>query len=176
MIGQNDLDGVAIEGASVTGNRVLNNYIGFNQIGSTIYFLPNQNGVYVTAPGNFIGDGLSGDGNTISDNHDNGILFSGSGTAGDTIEGNIIGLNPGGGSAFANAFDGIDIENAPGITIGGTSSGSGNTISSNNNGVVIDGPGSTGTRPCWATSSAPAPTARPTSATPSTASSSTIPR
>ncbi len=146
VIGQNALDGIAIEGDAATGNRLLNNYIGFNQVGSTIYFLPNQNGVYLTAPGNFIGDGLTGDGNTIANNHDNGILLSGSGTAGDTIEGNIIGLNPGGGSAFANAFDGIDIENAPGITIGGTSSGAGNTISSNNNGIVIDGPGSTGTR------------------------------
>lgn len=144
VIGANALDGIAIEGATATGNRVLNNYIGFNQVGSLIFFLPNQNGVYLTAPGNFIGDGVSGDGNTISNNHDNGILLSGSGTTGDTIAGNVIGLNPDGGSAFSNAFDGIDIENAAGILIGGTTPGDRNTISSNNNGIVIDA--STGTR------------------------------
>ena len=34
-----------------TGNRVLNNYIGFDLLNGQIVFLPNNNGVSVTSPG-----------------------------------------------------------------------------------------------------------------------------
>ena len=137
VIGENDSDGVAINGTASVGNRVLNNYIGFNLVNSLIVFLPNQNGVSITAPGNVIGDPTGAAPNTISDNYQNGILISGAAASGNTIAANIIGLNPDGGSAFPNAFDGVHIDNAPNNLIGGTTAAARNTISANNNGVVI---------------------------------------
>jgi CSLREA domain-containing protein len=144
IIGESLLDGVLIIGANATGNRLLNNYIGFNDLNGAIYFLPNQNGVSLTAGGNLIGDGNPGGGNTIDNNRNHGILLFGAGASGNTIEGDIIGLNPGGGSAFPNAFDGIHLDNAPDNIIGGVTVGARNVISSNNNGVYLLGAGSTG--------------------------------
>ncbi len=60
------------------------------------------------------------------------------------IADNIIGLNPGGGSAFPNSFDGIYLNGAPNVTIGGDVASARNTISSNNNGIDVVGAGSTG--------------------------------
>ncbi len=145
VIGSNLLDGIEIDGAAATGNRVLGNNIGFNVVNSLIAFLPNQNGISITSAGNFIGDSSSStSGNTISDNRLNGILLTGAGATGNVIAGNIIGLNPGGGSIFRNSFDGIHIDNAPGNTIGGTTADARNTITGNNNGVYITGAGATG--------------------------------
>ncbi len=144
VIGTSQLDGILIDGAASTANRVLGNFIGFNVVGGAIALLPNQNGISITAAGNFIGDSLGGDGNTISNNRNHGILLIGAGASGNTIAGNVIGLNPDGGSAFPNAFDGIHIDNAPNNIIGGTTANARNTISSNNNGVYITGAGATG--------------------------------
>ena len=123
-----------------TGNHVLNNYIGFNIVNGLIVYLPNQNGISITSPGNVIGDPTGGSPNTISDNYNHGILLSGASASGNTIAGNVIGLNPSGGSAFPNAFDGIHLDNAPNNLIGGTTPGARNTISSNNNGVYLSAP------------------------------------
>ena len=144
VIGSNLLDGVAINGLNATGNRILHNFIGFDEAGAAIYFLPNQNGVAISAGGNFVGDGSTGGGNTIANNRNHGILLTGAGATGNAIEGNVIGLNPGGGSAFPNAFDGIHLDNAPNNVIGGTTATTRNVISSNNNGVYLSGAGSTG--------------------------------
>jgi hypothetical protein len=144
VVGENLLDGIYISGPDAVGNRIQNNYIGFNILDSGLEaFLPNQNGVTISAPGNFVGDPL-GSGNTIDNNRNYGIQLIGAGASGNTVAGNVIGLNPGGGSAFRNAFDGIHIDNAPHNLIGGTTSAARNTISSNNNGVYITGVGATG--------------------------------
>ncbi len=144
IIGANDLDGVSIIGAAAFGNSLLNDWIGFNIVNGLEAFLPNQNGVYITAPGTQIGDGVNGVGNVIDNNRLNGILLSGANTSGTVIADNIIGLNPGGGSAFPNSFDGVYLNNAPNVTIGGIVATARNTISSNNNGIYVSGPGSTG--------------------------------
>jgi CSLREA domain-containing protein len=144
VIGEDLLDGVVITGAAAVGNRLLNNFIGFNLVNGVIVFLPNQNGVSITSSGNFIGDPAGNGGNTIDDNRNHGILLLGADASANVIAGNVIGLNPGGGSAFNNAFDGVHIDNAPNNVIGGTISSARNTISSNNNGVYIVGPGATG--------------------------------
>ncbi len=137
VIGENNSDGVAINGSASVGNRVLNNFIGFNVVNNLIVFLPNQNGISITAPGNVIGDPTGTSPNTISTNYQNGILIAGAAASGNTVAGNVIGLNPDGGSAFPNAFDGVHIDNAPNNSIGGNTQGARNTISANNNGVVI---------------------------------------
>lgn len=148
VIGGNNLDGVVIDGPASTGNRLLNNWIGFNIIsGAESLFIPNQNGVVLSnsASYNIIGNGTAAGADVIDNNRFDGILISGVGTLGNTFTGNIVGLNPDGGSAFGNAQDGIHIDNSPGNIIGGTAAGAGNTISSNNNGVVIVGQTATGT-------------------------------
>lgn len=144
VIGTNLLDGVAITGQTATGNRLLNNWIGFNIANGAEYLLPNRNGVSVFSPNNVIGDPLGGLGNTIANNRQHGVLLTGADASGNTIAGNVVGLNPDGGSAFPNAFDGVHLDNAPNNLIGGVTPRSRNTISSNNNGVYLDGPGSTG--------------------------------
>ena len=143
-IGNSGLDGITINGIASTGNRVLNNDIGFNEIGGSDLVFPNQNGISITSSGNFIGGNTSSSKNTISNNRFHGILLTGAGAFGNTLEGNVIGLNPGGGNIEGNAQNGIDLENAPNNVIGGTGAGEGNTISGNNNGVVLNGALSTG--------------------------------
>jgi titin len=65
-------------------------------------------------------------GNVISRNG-NGILLGGSGTV---VQGNFIGTDATGSTAFGNNTNGIVIE-APNNTIGGTAAGAGNVISGN---------------------------------------------
>jgi len=146
VIGANRLDGIAIDGPQSSGNRVLNNFVGFDQVGRAISLgLGNRNGIAITAPGNTIGDPLlSGSGNTVSNNRNHGIYLSTAAASGNTIAGNVIGLNPGGGSRLSNAFDGVRIDGAPNNTVGGTTAAARNTISSNNNGVYLLGAGATG--------------------------------
>ena len=144
VIGNSGLDGITINGVASTGNRILHNFIGFNQIGGADFIFPNQNGISITSSGNFIGGTTSAAQNTISNNRFQGILLTGAGAFGNTLEGNVIGLNPGGGNIEGNSQNGIDLENAPNNTIGGTNAGEGNTISGNNNGIVLNGAGSTG--------------------------------
>ena len=146
-------DGVTINGTQSTGNRLVNNWIGFDEylvnpgqfsVNGKVFFFPNQNGVTITAPGNFIGNGQSAGLNVISNNSFDGIVLSGSNATRTVISGNIIGLDPTGTYALGNDVDGLLLENAPGNTIGGTTAVQGNTISGNDQGIVIDGFGSTG--------------------------------
>ncbi len=51
IIGSNDLDGIDITGAAAYNNLVLNDWIGFNIVNGLESFLPNQNGLDISAPG-----------------------------------------------------------------------------------------------------------------------------
>ncbi|MFO0908858.1 MAG: Calx-beta domain-containing protein [Isosphaeraceae bacterium] len=147
VIGGNNGDGLIILGPLASGNRVLGNWVGFNIVdGLESLFIPNQNGIVIQAPGNFIGGAITGAGNTIDNNRAHGLLITGAASSGNTVQGNIIGLNPDGGSAFGNALDGIHVEGAPDTVIGGTVVAARNVISSNNNGIVIVGATATGNR------------------------------
>ena len=99
---------------------------------------------------NIIGGGA---GNIISANHSYGMHIVGVGATRNLVEGNYIGVAPGGGFLFGqrapgNLADGVRIDNAPDNQIGGPTATVGNVISANQgNGVYIDG----ATR--WATQS-----------------------
>jgi hypothetical protein len=81
--------------------------------------------------------------NIISGNVNNGILITGAGSAGNSVQSNYIGTNSGGASGLGNSGDGVQILNAPNNTIGGF--GTGNSIAGNSgNGVNINGPGAVG--------------------------------
>jgi parallel beta-helix repeat protein len=92
--------------------------------------------------------GASGDrvtGNVLSGNGDYGVMLLDAGTAGNTVAGNTIGLNPSG-AAVLNVFAGVYVgRGASANTIGGPAAGDRNVISGNaSDGVLIGGTGATG--------------------------------
>ena len=131
---------------SGTGNVVKGNYIGTDAIGAA--GVPNSgDGVRIEggAAGNTIGGSTSGDRNVISGNTGHGVKVTGSGSTGNTISGNYVGLTAAGDTALGNV-NGIVIE-AGGLsnTVGGSTAGHRNLISGNTTyGVVITGLPATG--------------------------------
>jgi parallel beta-helix repeat protein len=143
LISGNPGDGVRIEGSGATGNQVQGNYIGTDVTGTAA--VSNTHGVYIWgAPGNTIGGMEPGARNLISGNEwGEGVYIGGSGATGNTVQGNYIGTVVTGTAAVPNLY-GVLIDNASNNTIGGTTSGAGNLISGNWEGVRISGSGATG--------------------------------
>ncbi len=145
VIAGNSSDGVLIDGTNAIDNVLQGNYIGFNISGGLeSAFIPNSDGIRITSAGNTIGGNTTSAQNTIDNNHDHGIELDGAGATGNVIEGNIIGLNPDGGTVLGNTLDGIHIDGASNNVIGGLTTAQRNTITGNNNGVVLLNPGATG--------------------------------
>jgi titin len=146
VISGNVGNGIVITGGGTTGNIVLGNFIGSNAAG-TAALANGQNGILMnnTASNNSIGGQIAGAGNVISGNTGAGIAISDASTAGNGIQGNLIGTNAAGAAAIANAT-GVILENgASGNLIGGTTSAARNVISGNgSNGVLVTGGGTTG--------------------------------
>ncbi len=69
--------------------------------------------------------------NVISGNAGDGVLITGSGTTGNVVEGNYIGVDVTGSTTLANHGNGVSISGTGGNTVGGTASGAGNVISGN---------------------------------------------
>ncbi len=107
------------------------NYIGTTADGSTA--LGNASaGIRLLQTGNVqIGSSVVGAGNVISGNGGAGIISS-FGTAGNLIQGNLIGVNSAGTLAIGNTQGGIVLTNSALNTIGGAAAGAGNVISGNN--------------------------------------------
>jgi len=76
-----------------------------------------------------IGGTAAGAGNVISGNGDHGMVVA---TTGNTIQGNIVGLNAAGSASVTNGNDGIEVSASSNI-IGGSTAGARNIISGNNN-------------------------------------------
>src|SRR5208337_4048712 len=127
-----------------TGNEVLNTYIGTDSSGTTSDLFPADGGdgigIYEgsdpTKPDVHNLIGLPGSPNNlknlISGNLGNGIFIQG--TAGVAIQDNFIGTDTFGlfsNSSLSNASNGVLVDASSGITIGGTTNGSGNVISGN---------------------------------------------
>jgi trimeric autotransporter adhesin len=89
---------------------------------------------------NALGGTVSGAGNVISGNANDGIFLGGVGTDGTFIEGNFIGVDVTGAVPLPNAFDGVHIYGGAQHTqIGGTAPGARNIISGNiNSGVLVE--------------------------------------
>jgi hypothetical protein len=120
-------------------------FIGTDQTGTAPS--PNRrNGiiVFAGADNNVIGGTASGAGNVISSNLGAGVRIGGTGTTGNKVQGNAIGLGFGRVGALPNTL-GVWITNgASGNTIGGSV---GNTISGNATaGLVVAGPTTTANR------------------------------
>ena len=138
VISGNDLAGILISGAEASRNVVQGNNIGTDVTGSVD--LGNaETGVQIQdAPGNTIGGSQPGQGNVISGNDLAGILISGAEASRNVVQGNNIGTDVTGSVDLGNAETGVQIQDAPGNTIGGSQPGQGNVISGNdNNGILL---------------------------------------
>jgi hypothetical protein len=130
VISGNGGGGVIVDG---TGNLIVGNTLGLTPSGSSA--LPNRWGVLVShsASNDTFTD------NAISGNTDGGVQISGSGTL--QLQGNDIGINPGG--TVGNDGDGVLINGGGTLNlIGGSAAGDGNLIAGNGGyGVLLTGPG-----------------------------------
>ncbi len=130
-------NGVEIQGGGTANNVVMHSNIGTDVNGSAS--LGNAlSGVLIDdgATNNTIGDTTFG--NVISANKNHGVLIENNGTSGNVVLGNDIGAAANGTAALGNTKDGVLITSgATANTIGGTVSGSGNTIAFNAKGVVV---------------------------------------
>ncbi len=129
-------DGVQINSAS--DDLITDNYIGLTTAGGNGGNGGNGVTIASNSTGNTIGGTISGAGNTISNNGENGVDIDDS--SGTLVEKNRIGTDAGGSNAQSNLNDGIYItDGSSANTIGATTSGAYNVISGNEAyGVDID--------------------------------------
>ncbi|QDU91273.1 Hemolysin, chromosomal [Pirellulimonas nuda] len=146
ILSGNSLHGVMVMGAAASGNRIVGNLIGTNAAGDAA--LPNSgNGVMIDgSPSNTVGGAAAGERNVISGNTQTGVGIENEAADGNTVFGNLIGLNAAGTAALANGFDGVLVNSgADDNQIGGAAAGQGNVISGNGmNGVEMNDAASTG--------------------------------
>jgi CSLREA domain-containing protein len=133
VISGNSSDGVEITGAASTGNLVQGNFIGTQMDG--LGALGNFIGVSISssATTNTVGGTVAEARNVISANEFLGVFINTS--TGNLVQGNFIGTQMDGASPLGNIV-GVFIT-ANNNTIGGTSSGAGNTIAHNIEGVDV---------------------------------------
>ncbi len=141
------IDFYGFTGAS-TGNVIRGNYIGTDVTG-TRDFGNAGDGVQISAgaTGNFIGGTAAGEGNLISANDENGVLFENAGD-GNLVQGNSIGVDATGNVGLGNSLLGVRVQDTNNTTIGGTAAGAGNIISGSAHGVgiaTVTGPSTNGT-------------------------------
>ncbi len=142
VISGGSVSGVVVHQSGTNNNTIEGNYIGTNAAGTGA--LANAGaGIEIVqgAQNNIVGGTTAGARNVISGNTQQGIVVIDSGTNGNVIEGNYIGLNAAGTSAIGNGsgdpvnhnfYSGIDIfGGAQNNLIGGTAAGAGNVISGN---------------------------------------------
>jgi len=141
VLNLNNVEITPIANAQPTGNLVEGNLIGTN---GTLDEGNTLEGILIAdAADNTIGGTVAGDGNVISGNNI-GVRILNSGAIGNLLEGNLIGTTSGGETVLPNAVDGVQIDDAPGNTVGGTATGTANVISGNDWGLHLTGSGATG--------------------------------
>ncbi len=142
VISGNGWSGVGISGSTTKGNTISGNHIGTDANG-TVELGNTHNGVLISsgAYNNTIGGSTPNTRNVISGNGWSGVGISGNSTKGNTISGNYIGTNANGTVQLGNTHNGVLISSgANNNTIGGSTPGEWNVISSNgSNGVNISG-------------------------------------
>jgi hypothetical protein len=139
IIGNSGEEGIlVVPGAH--GNQILGNQIGVAGPAASTdpYFVigNGSDGVQINDSSNYVGGQVSGDGNIISANKGDGVHIIGTAATRNDVEGNYIGIGPGGGFPLGsgdpgNVGDGVTIDGAAGNQIGGSTSAAQNVISSN---------------------------------------------
>jgi hypothetical protein len=137
-------------GRVANDNVIAGNYLGADSSGALCPGADDKglNGVFVGAgaQNNVIGGDSPAERTMISCNGWEGVGIHGSGTTGNVVSGNYIGVDPLGTTSRANTLDGVRIYGgAQNNTVGGDTPGERNVISGNaRDGVRIVGAGSTG--------------------------------
>ncbi len=147
VISGNMTQGIALADANTIGNIVSGNYIGVNPPGTTAVSNTYAGiAIFNGASFNVIGGQKPGAGNVISGNGAQGLTMDGTGTVGNNVWGNFIGLNAAGDAAISNTWSGIAIFNgAHSNSIGGAAVSQRNIISGNGlQGVTISDPDTSG--------------------------------
>ena len=140
VISGNAMHGILVIGANAFNNTIQGNYIGTSSagtsdLGNTTEGISIESGAY----NNIIGGSVSGAGNVVSGNNSDGIEIIGTGATGNTVRGNIVGLNAAGTAVIANSNNGVRIATGNN-TIGGTNALERNIISGNaSDGIDITG-------------------------------------
>lgn len=139
-VGQTTIRGVAVGGFSVAGvrmsgpggNRVEASHLGVTAGGTAA--LPNGVGVRIESGGHELR------GNVIPGNAAQGVLVTGASASGVVVAGNRIGTTADGRSALPNGAEGVLVDGAPGVRLGGPAEADRNVIAGNGDeGVVIRG-------------------------------------
>ncbi|HEX8227975.1 MAG TPA: S-layer homology domain-containing protein [Chloroflexia bacterium] len=135
VISGNVRNGVTLQGHA-DGNTIQGNLIGTGATGTTDVG-NTENGIFIASvhpDHNVIGGTTSAARNIISGNNHNGVRIVGDVVAAHIatrIEGNYIGTNLAGSAAIGNTLAGVNLFEAAGVTVGGTTAGAGNVISGN---------------------------------------------
>jgi len=112
IVSGNDQDGIGLQGVNVTGNIIINNYVGLKQTGD-VRLRNGADGVDIAegVANNWIGGLNPGERNVISGNNRDGIELShDTGTTGNHIVSNFIGFAPGGTMSVFNGGRGVTFE------------------------------------------------------------------
>lgn len=150
--GQTTFRGLAIVGFDTGifmggrgGNVVEACHIGVNAAGTAA--AANGTGIRISGTADHrVGGETPAQRNVISGNTGRGVWVSGEGAAGVVVAGNHIGTNAAGTAALGNGTEGVFVDGAPGVTVGGTAAGARNVIAGNGaDGVRVAGAGAAGT-------------------------------
>src|SRR5262249_59859687 len=112
-----------------TGKVVLGNRVGTDVSGAIALGNALDGVAILDAPGNTVGGTASGSGNLIAGDKGRGVAIRGAGASGNAVIGNRVGTVADGTAALRNDSDGVAILDAPGNTVGGSASASGNPTS-----------------------------------------------
>ncbi|HET9412043.1 MAG TPA: hypothetical protein VFO38_04300 [Candidatus Saccharimonadales bacterium] len=151
----------AQDGGTTTGNVILGNYIGTNAAGTGgignagdgVLFNDSQgvgnltNNTIGGTSGTTPGGACTGACNLISGNGANGVGVWHSDAQNNSIIGNFIGTDASGTGSIANGDIGVELNEAPNNTIGGTSPAARNILSGNHGaGILLTGAATAGSR------------------------------
>ena len=115
-----------------SSNTIEGNYLGTNAAGNGAVGNLKGVGLGGGSPSNVVGGTTPGARNVISGNTNRGVVVGASGSNGNLLEGNYIGINAAGSGALPNGLGGVLVfNNAIGNVTGGTIAGAGNIIAFN---------------------------------------------
>ena len=131
---------ITFEGEAADGNRVVGSFVGTDAAANFAHgaYAAPASGVTISggADANVIGGTAVADRNVLSGNAQAAVLVLEVGSDDNVVEGNLIGLSPGGGRKVPNTF-GVDINRGGARNrVGGTSAAARNVISGNRGGAV----------------------------------------
>ncbi len=142
VISGNDT-GITLSGSHAQNNILGNNYIGLTALGTTTN--PNNTGILITggASNNIVGGNATGQSNFVAGNTTDGVMIESSGSDGNFLSSNGIGIGTDLATALPNGQYGVRIQNGPSNTYIGSVSGTGNFITYNGSaGVYVGNAGS----------------------------------